>query len=414
MAEENPDLNVKFIHTQIEKFLPTIQAGEFDLVLGLSVLHNISKSIGLETVQNLMAELCKKIPCGVFEYALESVHKDYIPQDYRDFTPGYTFAKVLSYSTSRDSTNIPRPIVFASNKYCYFDELGLLKIDKVSYNVHSYLAKTDCMHFYCGDKFVKFFYAKTQDSFIKAQQEIQFLKELGGQNNLPKLYAAYAERDEFGIRFFIVRDKIEGITLKEKIASGENFNRWDIVKQALEWMVFLESHNYYDGDIGTNNFIYGDDGKLYLIDYEEMWHQPIVLCWPYRVNMLFLFFMNEVLNPDSRKFAFRRPRLLTELKKHVTQKQYEEILSIKDSEKYFARLYEILFKQDNNENNLKAEYNFSDLEILSLEKYLEDVAQRLQEYQNYFEQINNLFHVVSLQQKKIEELEKLVGEARRE
>ena len=142
--------------------------------------------------------------------------------------------------------------------------------------------------------YLKFFFAKTQDALVKANQETKFLSELGGKNGLPAFYGTTVEQDEAGIRFFIVRDNIKGITLREKILSGEKIDCWDVIRQALQWMIFFERHGYYHGDIGPQNFIYADDGKIYPIDYEEMWNEPIVLIWPYKVNLLFLVYRLKI------------------------------------------------------------------------------------------------------------------------
>ena len=414
LAGENPDYNVKFVQAKIEDFVFSIREDEYDLVLMLSVLHNMSKYLGIERVQDMVSNLSKKIPNGIFEFALESVHAKYIPKDYRDFLPGFSFIRTLSYSQSRDINGVKRPLCFASNRYAYFENLGMLKIDNITYNVHSDLDKKDVMHFHCGDKFVKFFNVKNQDLLLKSQQEVQFLKDLGGQRGLPKLYAVNVEQDSTGLKIFIVRDRVKGISLSDKIASGTPINRWDVVKQALEWLVFFEQHNYYHGDSGTNNFIYADDGKIYPIDYEEIRHERIVLAWPYSVVMLFFIFMNSVLDPNYKEIVFHRhARLSTEFKKHVSQEQYNKILELQDSDKYFSQLYEILF----NQKISKISYTTNELEILEIENYLGDIGKRLQEYKNYFEQIKKDFNQIKIltslvleQREKINRLEKIVNE----
>ena len=422
LANEHPDIKTNFICGRIEEFLPTVKVGEYDLVLCLSILHNISKHLGVKKIQNMMADLSQKVTAGIFEFALERVHAAYIPADYRDFLPGFSFIRELSASDHRDGSGVKRPICFASDKYTWFENFGMLKTDKISYNVHSYLAKTDLIHFHCGNKFIKFFYIKTQEQLRKAQQEIQFLQDFGGKRGLPRLLATYTEQDQNGIRAFIVRDKLDGVTLAEKISSGEKIDRWDVLKQALEWMVFFEQRDYYHGDIQTSNFVYGTDGKLYPIDYEEIRREPIVLIWPYKVNLLFLIFMNAVLDlrrPEQAKFH-RKVYLLTKLKKHLTQRQFEQISAIKESEKFFARLYEILFGSESSDAE-KAVYDLRDLELLAQGRFLDDVSNRLKELQDTLAQtnantakfdnyMNNVVQIFTAQQKRLDRLEKIVQE----
>lgn len=417
LANEHPNVKAEFICAKIEDFLLTVKDGEYDLILCLSILHNISKYLGVKKVQDMISDLSQKINVGIFEFALEWVHTSYIPADYRDFLLGFSFIRELTNTDHRNGSGIKRPLCFASNKFTWFKTFGVLKVDSVSYHVHRYLPKKDLIHFHCGDKFIKFFYVKSQGQLDKVQQEIQFLKEFSGQRGLPKLLEVHVEQDKNGIRVFIVRDKLEGVTLTEKISSGEKIDRWDVIKQSLQWMIFFEQHDYYHGDIQTPNFIYGKDGKIYPIDYEEIRHQPIVFVWPYKVNLLFLIFMNAVLDLRPERATFHREvRLLTKLKKHLSQWQYEQISAIKDSEKFFSRLYDILFPTEIQDDK-KASYDIRELEILLTEQFLDDISLRLNEHQNIFGQMHNdmtkleshiddIVQIIAAQQKRIEQLEK--------
>ena len=421
LASEHPGIKADFVCGRIEEFLSTVNVGDYDIVLCLSILHNISKYLGVKKIQDMMTDLSRKVFVGIFEFALEEVHRSYIPADYREFLPGFSFIRELAVSDHRNGSGIKRPLCFASNEYTWFENLGLLKTDRVSYNVHPYLRKKDLMHFHCGDKFIKFFYVKSQGQLDKVQQEIQFLKEFGGQRGLPRLLTTHVEQDKNGIRVFIVRDKLEGVTLFEKISSGEKIDRRDVIKQSLQWMIFFEQHNYYHGDIQTSNFIYGKDGKIYPIDYEEIRHQPIVFIWPYKVNLLFLIFMNAVLDLRPEKKTFHREiNLLTKLKKHLSRRQYEQISAIKDSEKFFSCLYDILFQAEIQDDK-KASYDMRELEILSAEQFLDDVSLRLNEHQNIFGQMHNdmtkleshiddIVQIIAAQQKRIEQLEKILSQ----
>lgn len=410
LEREHPDYKIKFEVANIEEFLSNVKKDEYDLVLCLAILHHISKKFGIKFCQDMVLDLSKKIHTGIFEFATESVHAAYVPKNYRDLMQGFDVIRILSYNEHIDNSGYKRPMCFVSNKYLYFEELGILQIDRIGYNVlHTeYLEKTDLMYYFCGDKFVKFFNAKNKELLGDANTEVQFLSTFGGQNDLPKLRDIHIERDENGIRIFIVRDHINGITLKEKINKSEDFDRWDIIKQVLEWLVLFEKRGFYHGDIEPSNFIFGDDGKIYPIDYEEIRPVPIVRIWPFKVNLLFFYFMNSILAPNNipRGFDFHRQvRLLTELKKYIPPKKYQQILLIKDSEKYFARLYEILFETETEDT--AEDYNLAELETLAVEKYLDEVGQKLKLYQNHFEK---LAFFINQQQQRIEQLERIIKE----
>ena len=66
-----------------------------------------------------------------------------------------------------------------------------------------------------------------------------------------------------------LRDLIKGITLDEKIRNKESFNQRNVIKQALEFMIFFEQNGYYFGDCLPKNRIYTDDGRVIPIDYED-------------------------------------------------------------------------------------------------------------------------------------------------
>lgn len=415
LASEHPDYKIKFVCGKAENFLANVAPDEFDLVLGLSVLHNISKQIGLKKVLDLVKELSQKVTAGIFEFALEGMHKSYIPEDYHDFLPGFSFIRDISFSSARGGKSAIRPLCFASDKYVYFESFGMLKIDSVDFNVHSHLAKTDVMYFNCGDKFIKFFNInpKSRSSGpqqIKANQEIQFLKEFGGQNGFPKLLDTLEESHKDGKRIFIIRERLEGVTLLKKLASGEEVDPWDVIKQALQWMVFLEERGYWHGDLGAHNFIYTEDGKIYPIDYEEIHQNWDTVAWPYRVSLRFLTFMNAVLKSrQNDTLVSASLQNLSPLKKHLSQKQYEQILELEESNHFFHDLYEILFG-----TSKKLNYTMADLEFLAITKrYNRKFKENDSEFKNiklqegeFSKRLDSLFKIVEEQQKRIEQLEK--------
>jgi|GEM_PF-7131354 len=374
LAHEHPDYNIKFHHAKIEDFIPHICKDEYDLVLCFSVLHWLTLPFGFEFVQKLLEVLAKNVHTGLFEFALVSEFpKNNLPADYRQFLKGYSFIRVCSYEERH--SGFKRPFCFVSNKYVHFDELGVIKIDSFG------ISKEGYTHFsLCGDKFVKVFYVRYKFLFDMAQREILCLSEFGGQNGLPKFWAAWAEDDETGFRFFLVRDLISGTTLEDKIRKHETFDRRNIIKQALEWMIFFEKNGYYFGDCLPKNWIYTDDGKLMPIDYEDMVRDNSFRGWPYDVKLTFVIFINSVLEslPEKYILSWEARRLLSNLKKYVTPKQYEQIAAIRDSEKFFSRLHKILF-QTNERDKFETAFDMQAHEILAIEKFLDDISHRVRQ-----------------------------------
>ncbi|MBO4400712.1 MAG: methyltransferase domain-containing protein [Selenomonadaceae bacterium] len=399
LARENADLKVNFVCTRIEDFLPTVKAGEYDLVLCFNVLHWCSKFSGFEVVQAQLADLAQKIDIGLFELALKSegIFQDCnLPENYRDFLTGFSFVRVLSYNYRHirpDLAHVKRPLCFASTKYAWFENLGLLKIDDVLVSPRG--ARTIC--YFCGDKFVKITNITDEAQYGRAQREINFLNTFGGQKGLPRLYITINEQDESGMRIIHVRDMIAGKTLREKITNGENFDRWNVIRQTLEWMVLFEQQGYYQGDVGAHNLIYTDDGRIYPVDYETIGDSPALYLWLYSAKLQFLNFINFILEPGkSNEYTFPLPMYLLNLKKHVTPRQYERIAAIREDEKFFARLYEILFEP---EKDAEA-YTVAETEILAIERYVSYIGTKTQEHEEQ----------IAEQQRRIEELEKIIRE----
>ena len=404
LAIEHPNYKIKFITAKVEEFIPTVKADEYDLVFCFNVLHWITPKFGFPFVQNLLKNLAEKIPTGLFELTTKSEFpNNNLPVNYRDFLQGYSFIRALAYPVWNDTKKVKRPFLFASRDYVHFEDLGLMKIDKISYSTFKPQWIT---YYHCGDKFVKCNCAFNKEQFDKAQREIQFLKAFGGQNGLPKLYTVLEENDEAGIRFFVAREKLEGIALSEKIESNEDFDRWDVIKQILQWMIFLEKHGYYQSDLHTGNFIYSAAGKVRLIDYEWVSKNPKTFYWPYNIKMLFFEFMNSILEPSFDKVRrldyHTSGKMLSEFRKHISEYQYRQILELKDSADFFERLYEILFPSEKKELHTMAE-----LEILEIEKYLDELGINVQAHTD---KLNQLTAFVIMQQRRIEQLEKIIRE----
>ena len=441
-------MKVKFLLTSIENFIPTIQPNEYDLVLGLSIFRELYKAHKFSEVQDMMAELAKKIPVCIFEPELEKEFpEDDLPKYYIGVFKDFRIRKVLSRNAG-ENPEIERPLVFASNDYIFFDELGLLKIDDAHSHNMMGSENDDKLFIFCGDKFIKFSkifegLSEGNGSYERVTQGVKFLSEFGGSHGFPKLYASEIYKDEYLGQSFIVRDKLEGETLEKIIASGEDFDHWDVIKQVLSQLVFLEENGLYHDDVHQCNVLY-KDGKAFLIDYESIGEQKSTAIHRFNLLQVFFSFMCCLLENVSQNV---NPKLLLHLKKHVDIKKYHQISKIKSGEKFFARLYEILFESDDDEKNIE-DYTAAEEEILLLEDNISFsggyIHRRVEEHQRYLamsvdpwikaadkliydqcnkmEDVENFLNtqampwlqvadkVIQEQQKRIEALEKIVAE----
>ncbi|MBQ7705214.1 MAG: methyltransferase domain-containing protein [Selenomonadaceae bacterium] len=410
LASEHPNFKIEFIEAKLEEFIPKIKPEEYDFVLCFNVLHWITLPYGLEFTKKLVKELSTKIGTGIFELATKSEFpNNNLPNNYRDLMQGYSFIRSLSYYVRDTKKNIRRPFLFVSNEYVYLNTVGLLKIDEITYPPGG--EGGSITYYHCGDKFIKCRHILNQLENEKSLREINFLKEFSGKNHLPKFYEATKEYDESGLRFFIAREKLKGISLFKKIENHENFDRWSVIKQALQYVIFLEKHGYYQSDFHLGNFLLTDDGQLYLIDYEYMVKESSSSFWPYNFKMNFFNFMNEVFATSvteifhGNKNRFQNHtsgKMLTAFHKYVSDEQYEKILQLKDNENFFEELYEILFTAPKNIPNTIAE-----IEILEIEKYLDELGIKVQENTK---KLDILLRMLISQQQRIEQLEKIIKE----
>lgn len=187
--------------------------------------------------------------------------------------------------------------------------------------------------------------------------------------------------------------------------SGEDFDEWDIIKQVLSQLVFLESLGYYHDDIQQHNILY-DNGKVHVIDYESITRKNKFHNWPDDLLQAFFIFMNCVFEKRSLPFDVGdSKKLLINLKKYVGQQKYSKILSIKDTEKFFAKLYQILFETKDDE--IFDGYTAAENELLAVETCLEALAKSTRNLENnakYY--VNLLAQKIFEQQQQIDELEK--------
>lgn len=435
LINENPNLKVTFVLARLEKYINEIEAGKYDLVLGLSIFHHLCNLYGWQKVQEILTYLSKRITAGIFEMALNTEPIDSaktLPEDYRELLTGFSCVKLLAYNQTH-LPNVKRPLVFASNNYVFFEKAGMLKINQGE-EPDDYVYQPERRYFFCGNKFVKCARILTKKDMSKHlepfQRECQFLSKWGGVEDFPVLYAVDMPKYETEREIWIARDKIDGVPLSIAIQNHEDFDKWDVIRQILRNFIFLEEHNYYHADLSHRNFLYDKDtGKIFLIDYGAIRKFPDCDSGYFDIHRhtVFIFFslVREFLAPELSTI---RPRIFTTvsgalfLKQYLTQAQYVKLLSVNVEKKIFTQIYEILFLSEDTEEP-KAVYNLRDYELLEIEYLLEGVrndrhanCMQFLEYFRHYGQIisntaslvNGLLATVEDQQKRIAALEKII------
>ncbi|HEY9652993.1 MAG TPA: serine/threonine-protein kinase [Coleofasciculaceae cyanobacterium] len=102
------------------------------------------------------------------------------------------------------------------------------------------------------------------------EREAQILKQLD-HPRIPK-YRDYFHIDERSLWFGLVQEYIPGVSLKEKLAQSQRFSEKQVRKIAvdvLNILKFLHQLNppVLHRDIKPSNLIWGEDGRMYLVDF---------------------------------------------------------------------------------------------------------------------------------------------------
>jgi O-antigen chain-terminating methyltransferase len=120
LAGEYPDYSVRFEVGSIEDKLRCMATGDFDMVIGMSVMHHICAQRGAEWTRALLEEASNKIEAGLFEVALKEEPAEWAARQpetpdwlYQDFAFLVCAGEFPTHLSSQ-----ARPVYFASNKFC--------------------------------------------------------------------------------------------------------------------------------------------------------------------------------------------------------------------------------------------------------------------------------------------------------
>lgn len=298
LADCNPHLRVSFKHGRIEEVLSEVKVGEYDLVLGLSVLHHIVHEQGARQVSDMLAVLAEKVPAAIFELALASEPLYWAsaqPDNPVRLLDGFAFTHELGRHSTHLS-DIARPLYFASNTYWYLD--GVYgRFREYKNRSHKFAADVHLgsRRYFLGDsEVVKVF---RLDEGIGPQNVEDLARESAFLSNPPPGFNApeikLAGRSKY--EAWLVREKLNGETLLEIIQSDRDFDARQVLREILRQCVVLEKNGLYHSDIRTWNVLVGSDQSVHLIDYGSIGSNQRDCVWPTNLYLAFLTFVHEVV-----------------------------------------------------------------------------------------------------------------------
>ncbi len=298
LQAENPEFKAQFTFGKIEELLQTVESGQHDLVLGLSVFHHLVYDFGKEHIKETLNLLLHKITVFIGEFALTEEPLYWGPAQPED--PRYLLSNsAFLHELSRHPTHladIDRPLYVASNQIWYLDGMAE-RINSWTPESHALAAGAHqgARRYYFSDHyFVKVFRIDGQfGQRNKAEllREGQFLKSPPAGYGVPRYYLSGGN----DVESWLVTERIEGELLLDAITKGKVLDKRKILLSVLQQLAFLERHGFYHDDIRVWNVMLDADLNAHLIDYGSISSEPTDCVWPHNVYLSFLIFVKEVV-----------------------------------------------------------------------------------------------------------------------
>lgn len=313
LSSENYKYNVTFVEGCVQDIINSLEVGEYDLVLGLSVFHHLIYEFGLEYVNNLFNKLCQSIPNGIFEFALSEEPLYWgpsLPENSRTLIEKYKFKFQCSNLYGTHLSQIDRPLYIVSNDYWMLnDNFGL--IDDYSNQSHDNVGgyhKNTRDYIYSGEYLIKIFdISDIEENDVSERNKDELTCEYKYLKNESKLNPKF---NDDGSQCWLIRDIIKGDLLSRVDISKYDYNtRKNIVLEILEQITDLENRGLYHNDLRKWNIILDNDLKPNLIDYGSISNQTKDGNNKYEQILSFISLAYDILE-STDSFSSSRPNFI--------------------------------------------------------------------------------------------------------
>jgi O-antigen chain-terminating bifunctional methyltransferase/kinase len=286
----HPELSVEFVEGDIDGAAAMIADGDFDLVLGLSVLHHIVHRDGHDATVDLVRQLRDSVPFGLFEMALREeplYWADSLPNDPRVTLAPYEFIRELTWSSTHLS-DVERPLLYCSRTHALVNGL-LHPILRYAESSHAQAASVHAgmrRYYDVPDGMVKIaaHFGDSIDIDVlgdlqnETRQERAAIEKLTGSTiEVPEIFEFHDAPTEV----LIAKTTFPGTLLSEVVTTLDAGNRMSAFEQVLRQLADLEALGWYHTDLRTWNVVWNSDrGTAKLIDHGALAQQPIDAAWP--------------------------------------------------------------------------------------------------------------------------------------
>lgn len=317
IADLQPDLDVCFVEDQVEHFVATVEPGQFDVVLGLSILHHIVHSAGSEAATALVEVLASNVPFGLFEMATRDEPVYWAasqPIDPRVTLSPYAFIRAIAHSPTHLS-DVPRPVFFCAAHHALInDEL----YDLASFAESSHASGRDAIvgkrrYYATASSIVKitarFAEGIADDDLADMRAEIRREAAILDAGQLPidtpEIRELTATEDEI----LIARTAMPGVLLAD-IIGRHDLDRSEIYAQLLDALAALESAGLYHNDLRTWNVLWDEAARrLRLIDFGQLLDHPGDVSWPFDARYSLVLFAEALFGASEDPTGLEIPRL---------------------------------------------------------------------------------------------------------
>ena len=264
LVAENPGLKVRFALLDIQQLPAQLKADQFDLVLGLNVFHHLCYRNGRKWTRHLLGLIFAAIPVALLEMALACEEGEFgsaQPENPDYLVEQAPFFQVLSHHSRH--LLYSRPLYFCSRSFWY---LGGTVGAFSTWHDNGYGRR-----YFFGDELLAKVYRVTDKNGVGHRQaigrEAAFLKAPPeGYDGCPRLL----QSEETAEAAWLVREKIPGTMLNERIENGQAYDERAVLLGILRQLAALERAGLSHADVCIWNVVIGPDSSPTLINYKEI------------------------------------------------------------------------------------------------------------------------------------------------
>jgi SAM-dependent methyltransferase len=319
--ELHPQLSVDFVEADLEVVSQLVSEGNFDLVLGLSILHHVAHRDGHTAAVELVQQLRDHVPFGLFEMALreEPVHwAASLPGDPRVTLAPYEFIRELTWSPTHLS-DIERPLLFCSRSHVLVNGrlFPILRYAETSHPAAAAVLAGKRRYYDTDQGIVKIAarFGEVIDSGLlqdlqdEIRQEADVIEKLTGSTfGVPTIIEFHDAPTEV----IIAKTTFPGRLLSEVVTTLDIDDRLTAFEQTLHQLADLETLGWYHTDLRTWNVVWDpSQRRAQLIDHGALAQRPTDAAWPGDAYYSFVVFALALWTGTADQAGLESPRAVS-------------------------------------------------------------------------------------------------------